>query len=220
MIKKNILHHPSSIIRSLQSNRTIGLLGGSFNPAHGGHLHITLHALKSLKLDEVWWLVSPHNPLKSPSSLAAYEERLQSARNIAAHHKRIRVLDIEARLGARYSYQTIALLKRRFPSTNFVWLMGADNLAQFHRWRRWQHILSTIPIVVFDRAPYSHTSLRSKTYLRAHKFLLKANNINRFDHAPCFVFVHLRRDPLSSTTIRKTLGKGAFLRHNENAGCC
>ena len=198
-------------------NRTIGLLGGSFNPAHGGHLHITLHALRSLGLDEVWWLVSPRNPLKSAGSLAGYEQRLQSAQTVTKRYRRIRVLDIEKRFNTRYSYETVNLLKRRYPGTQFVWLMGADNLAQFHRWRRWQWLLSELPVVVFDRTPYSHTALRSKTMQRARKFLLKINQIGRFGPAPCLVFIHLRRDPLSSTMLRKKLGKGAFLGHNESA---
>ena len=198
-------------------NRTIGLLGGSFNPAHGGHLHITLHALRALGLDEVWWLVSPRNPLKAAGSLAEYGQRLQSAENVAKPYRRIRVLDIEKRFNTRYSYETVALLKSRYPGTQFVWLMGADNLAQFHRWRRWQWLLATLPVVVFDRAPYSHTALRSKTMLRGRKFLLKNNQIGRFGAVPCLVFVHLRRDPLSSTLLRKKLGKAAFLGHNESA---
>ncbi len=188
-------------------NRTIGLLGGSFNPAHSGHLHITLHALKKLKLDEVWWLVSPHNPLKSAHSLAAYEERLQSAQDIAGAHKRIRILDIEAQLGTHYSWQIVQQLHRRYPGTRFVWLMGADNLAQFHRWRRWQYLLSVIPVAVFDRAPYSHTSLRSKALNRMQKFQLKDSEMVGRHAAPCIQFIHLRRAPISSTEIRKSLKK-------------
>ena len=199
-------------------NRTIGLLGGSFNPAHAGHLHITLHALRKLGFDEVWWLVSPQNPLKSLSSLAAYEQRLQSAKKVAAHHPRIRVLDIEARFGTRYSFETIDLLKSRFPGTHFVWMFGADNLESFHRWKHWKSLLSGIPIVVFDRAPYSHTSLRSKAMLRGRRFLLKNMNIQLPLAAPCLIFEHLRRDPLSSTDLRKTLGPAAFLGHNKDAG--
>jgi len=194
------------------------LLGGSFNPAHAGHLHITLHALHKLGFDEVWWLVSPQNPLKSVAGMASYAQRLQSARRVAASHPRIRVLDIEARFGTRYSYETIALLKSRFPGAHFVWMMGADNLAQFHRWRRWKRILAEIPVVVFDRAPYSHTSLRSKTMLRGRKFLLKNTDIGGNFKAPCLVFEHLKRDPLSSTMLRKKLGLAAFLGHNEGAG--
>ena len=190
--------------------RTIGLLGGSFNPAHDGHLHITLYALKKLGLDEVWWLVSPQNPLKSPASLAAYEKRLQSARDIVAPHRRIRVLDIEAKFGTRYSWQIVNLLKRRCPKTHFVWLMGADNLASFHRWRRWEYLLSALPVAVFDRAPYSHTSLRSKALFRMHRFLLKDNELIARKTPPALQFLHLKRDPLSSTEIRKHLKKARF----------
>jgi nicotinate-nucleotide adenylyltransferase len=195
-------------------NRTIGLLGGSFNPAHGGHLHITLYALKKLGFDQVWWLVSPHNPLKNASSLETYEKRLASARAVAAGHPRIRVLDIEQEKTLHFSWQTIRYLQRRFPAAQFAWLMGADNLAQFHRWKKWQKIARQLPVIVFDRAPYSHTALRSRTYSYMHKFLLKSMDINPWKTAPSLAFVHLRRDPLSSTQLRKTLGKGAFLRHN------
>ena len=114
MTMKNISPH---------TRRTIGLLGGSFNPAHGGHLHITLYALKKLGLDEVWWLVSPHNPLKTSSELAEYEKRLASARALAVPHRRIRVLDLEAKEHLRYSFQTIDWLQRHFPAARFVWLM-------------------------------------------------------------------------------------------------
>jgi len=171
-------------------NRTIGLLGGSFNPAHEGHLHITLHALKKLHLDEVWWLVSPQNPLKSPSGMASFEQRMQSALMVVGGRPKIRVLDIEKRLHIRYTHEAIAALKKRFPGTRFVWMMGADNLAQFHRWQRWDEILELVPVIVFDRAPYSHKALRSKTMIRGGKFLK---------------FIHLKRNPLSSTGIRNKL---------------
>lgn len=187
-------------------NRTIGLLGGSFNPAHAGHLHISLHALRALRMDRVWWLVSPQNPLKEKEGMAAYEKRLASARK-AARHRDILVSDIEARLGVRYTYQTLVALKRRYPGTQFVWMMGADNLAVFHRWQRWRDILSLVPVVVFDRAPYSYTSLASKTYLRMRRFLGAR-------HAPGMRFVHLKRDATSATALRKMLGKKAFLRDN------
>lgn len=194
--------------------RSIGLLGGSFNPAHGGHLHITLYALKKLGFDEVWWLVSPQNPLKKAESLAAYEQRLQSAKDVAKAHPGIRVLDIEAKMGTRYSWQTIALLQQRFARVHFAWLMGADNLEQFHRWKKWRNIFASLPVIVFDRAPYSHTALRSRAYTYMHKFLLKSISIHPLKTAPNLVFVHLRRDPMSSSHLRKTLGKNAFLRHN------
>ncbi len=195
-------------------NRTIGLLGGSFNPAHGGHLHITLHALSKLKFDEVWWLVSPRNPLKRAETLADYEQRLASARAVAKAYKRVRVLDIEREAGTRFSYETVTLLQQKHPGTRFVWMMGADNLAQFHRWKRWEQLLATIPLVVFDRAPYSHTSLRSKAMIKARKFLFKNNALSNFDSVPSLTFIHLKRDPLSSTFLRKKLGEKAFLGHN------
>ncbi|MDE3060239.1 MAG: nicotinate (nicotinamide) nucleotide adenylyltransferase [Pseudomonadota bacterium] len=191
-------------VQLLRSKSTIGLLGGSFNPAHGGHLHITLHALKSLGLDEIWWLVSPHNPLKSPSSLAAYQERLASAQAVAARHRHIRVLDIEARQGLYYSIDTVRWLQAHYPRAHFVWLMGADNLAQFHRWRRWQELLRRLPIAVFDRAPYSHTALRSKTFLRQWKFRKPGNQQIVQATPPAIAFIHLKRDPMSSTALRSS----------------
>jgi nicotinate-nucleotide adenylyltransferase len=197
--------------------RTIGLLGGSFNPAHGGHRHITLFALRALGLDEVWWLVSPHNPLKSKESLADYGQRVASARQVAGGNRRIRVLDIEQRLATRYSFETIDALKKRHPGTRFVWLIGADNLSRFHRWRRWQYVLDTLPVAVFDRAPYSHTAPRSRAMSYGRRFIMKNSEVNGSWRAPGLLFVHLRRDPLSSTSLRNMLGEKAFLRHNNKA---
>jgi nicotinate-nucleotide adenylyltransferase len=126
----------------------IGLLGGSFNPAHGGHLYVSEIARKALKLDYVWWLVSPGNPLKSEP--APLELRMTQARN-AAQVPRIRVTDIERRLGTRYTVDTVVALQRRFPGVHFIWLMGSDNLEQFARWRRWRDIAGHIPIAVVRR---------------------------------------------------------------------
>ena len=126
----------------------IGLLGGSFNPAHGGHLYVSEIARKALKLDYVWWLVSPGNPLKSEP--APLEVRMGRARN-AAQAPRIHVTDIERRLGTRYTVDTVAALQRRFPGVHFIWLMGSDNLEQFARWRRWRDIAARIPIAVVRR---------------------------------------------------------------------
>jgi nicotinate-nucleotide adenylyltransferase len=192
----------------VKRKRTIGLLGGSFNPAHAGHVYISMHALTKLKLDEVWWLVSPHNPLKAKDSLADYQERLKGSRAITRKTP-IKISDLEAQKGFHYTYQTMRYLKKRYPRVQFVWLMGADNLAGFHRWQHFLWLLNKIPMVIFDRAPYSHASLKSLTYLRMRPFLLRNKDINGNWRAPGLHFVHLKRDPHSSTDIRK---------HLENAG--
>jgi nicotinate-nucleotide adenylyltransferase len=127
---------------------TIGLLGGTFDPAHDGHLYISLTALKRLKLDYVWWLVSPGNPLKGAP--APFEKRLMGARALA-RHPRLIVTDIEQRLGTRYTLDTVTALQRRFPKVNFVWLMGSDNLKDFHRWQHWRQLAARIPLVVVQR---------------------------------------------------------------------
>jgi nicotinate-nucleotide adenylyltransferase len=127
----------------------VGLLGGSFDPAHAGHVHVTRWAMKALGLDRVWWLVSPGNPLKvdAPADLS---RRLQAARALM-RHPRVAVTDLEARSGTRYTAGTLAVLRRRYPGVRFVWLMGADNLASFHRWDRWETIMEMVPVAVLAR---------------------------------------------------------------------
>jgi nicotinic acid mononucleotide adenylyltransferase len=132
--------------------RRVGLLGGSFNPAHPGHLHISREALKRLRLDEVWWLVSPQNPLKKKTDLAPYATRLEMARKTATD-PRIHVSSLEGERGLYYTIDTLRYLLRGNRDTQFFWLMGADNLAQFHRWKDWRAIAAMLPIVVLDRAP-------------------------------------------------------------------
>jgi nicotinate-nucleotide adenylyltransferase len=126
------------------------LLGGSFNPAHGGHLRLSLFALKRLALDEIWWLVSPQNPLKPVAGMVPMRERLKKATAVATH-PRIHATDIEARLGTRYTVDILERLTPRYPSVRFVWLMGADNLAQVDRWHRWQALFSHVAVAVIDR---------------------------------------------------------------------
>src|SRR5690606_10326285 len=145
---------PNPLAGRLWAGLRVGLLGGSFNPAHAGHRHISLEALRRLKLDEIWWLVTPQNPLKPVCGTAPLDRRVAAARRVA-DHPRIRVTDIERRLGTRYTADTLAALTARFPRTRFVWLMGADNLAQIHRWRHWTRIFHTVPIAVLDRPTYS-----------------------------------------------------------------
>jgi nicotinate-nucleotide adenylyltransferase len=131
------------------TSQSVGLLGGSFDPPHAGHVHITREALKRFRLDRVWWLISPGNPLK-PRGPAPLADRMAAARAIMAD-PRVTVTDVEARLGTRYTAQTLQVLMARHPGVRFVWLMGADNLAQLHRWQRWDWIMATLPMGVLSR---------------------------------------------------------------------
>ena len=181
----------------------MGILGGSFNPAHEGHLHISLLALKLLQLDEVWWMVSPQNPLKSADGMAPFEERLAEAR-VLANHPNIRVTDIEARLGTTNTSESLEILKRSFPKTRFVWRMGADNLKQISRWHRWTRIFNQVPIAVFDRAPYSFGALAgkaAKAFFRFKKMRPDACHLADMQ-APAWMFFHTRLHPGSATNIR------------------
>lgn len=199
----------------MQARRKIGLLGGSFNPAHAGHLHISLEALKRLKLDEIWWLVSPQNPLKSARDMAAYATRLESARAMAPH-PRIRVLDVEAREGLYYTVDSIAYLKAHHRNCRFMWLMGADNLAHFHRWKRWRSIVNAVPIAILDRAPYGLKALHGRMALTYHTQRISVSLASELANTrpPAWVYLTIPRHPLSASYLRKTLGKGAFLRHS------
>ncbi len=198
--------------------RRIGLLGGSFNPAHAAHLYLSQFARRQLQLDEIWWLVSPQNPLKDKQSLAAYDKRLRSANDIASGHRYIRVLDIEAQRGLNFTWQTVAFLRQRCPGAQFVWLMGADNLAQFHRWHRWQPMADSLPLAVFDRFPHTHQARRCKSYGYMHEFVINNSNVRGVSTAPALYIGAMPRQALSSTMIRKTLGEAAFLGHNKVAG--
>jgi len=183
--------------------RRIGLLGGSFNPAHQGHRDISLAALAYLDLDEIWWLVSPQNPLKPVAGMAPFDERLKSAQAMA-RHPRIRVTDLESRLGTRFTADTLKALVTRFPSCRFVWLMGADNLAQISSWRDWTKIFHLTPIAVFDRPTYT---VKALTALAARRFRRSrrreaALKMLAATPAPAWVFVHHRLNPISATAIR------------------
>jgi nicotinate-nucleotide adenylyltransferase len=140
----------------------IGLLGGSFNPAHEGHLHVSELALKQLGLDYVWWLVAPQNPLKPACGMAPLQQRLAYAAEKFEQHPRIVVVDLERTIGTRYTIDTLRVLKRRFPRVHFVWLMGSDNLESFRRWRRWPDIVGAVPVAIVMRPGYALAPLRSK----------------------------------------------------------
>jgi nicotinate-nucleotide adenylyltransferase len=186
-----------------RGRRRIGLLGGSFNPAHRGHLHVSLEALKRLDLDEVWWLVAPQNPLKPVRGMAPFEERLASARKLA-RHPRIAVTDLEARLGTRYTADTLAELRRRFPNTRFVWLMGADNLAQIRHWGRWHEVFRLTAVAVFDRPTYclrALAGLAAERFKRRRKPLGNARRLADMER-PVWAFFRIRLDPSSATALR------------------
>ena len=177
------------------------MLGGSFNPAHEGHLHISLLALKKLRLDQIWWLVSPQNPLKPTQGMAPLTKRLASARAMA-RHPAIYASDLESRLGTRYTADTLAALKKRWPQNSFVWLMGADNLVQLPRWRRWRDIVETMPIAIFNREGEGHRALAGAAAARyaQHRVLRPAALADTRAPAWCFLFTSLHS--ASSTAIR------------------
>ena len=185
----------------------IGLLGGSFNPAHEGHLYISREALKRLQLDAVWWLVSPQNPLKSAGEMAPVAARAAYARTLA-RHPRIRVTTLEARLGTRYTVDTIARLKQACPAARFVWLMGADNLAQMPQWRRWTQIFDTVSIAVFARETYDFKALAGVAAHRYRASRLAAGRAPSLADRtpPAWTYLPLRWHPATATDIRAAGG--------------
>jgi len=187
----------------------VGLLGGSFNPAHDGHRYVSTEALRRLGLDEVWWLVSPQNPLKPVAGMAPLAERLEEART-AARHPRIRVTALEARLGTIWTIDTIRALGRRFPGTRFVWLMGADNLVQIPRWRAWSSIFHRVAIAVIARAPYDSKALSGKAARRFAHRQLPAEAARRLvrQPPPAWTFLVLRRHPAAATLLRASRAAG------------
>ena len=185
--------------------RRVGLLGGSFNPAHGGHLHISVLALQLLDLDQIWWLVSPQNPLKPVDGMAPFTIRLDESRRISTTRRRILVTDLESRLGsAHYTADTLKALRHRFPRLRFVWLMGGDNLVQIPRWERWSEIFWTVPIAVFDRPSYSLRALSGPAAKRFARYRVPAAEARRLAEMepPAWVFFHTRLDVRSATSIR------------------
>lgn len=197
MTKKRPIAWPKA-----KAGETIGLLGGSFNPAHKGHLHISRVARRRLKLDRIWWLVAPHNPLKAKSALAPYARRLASARSLA-RGKRILVSALEERLGLKFTVDTLALLKRRYKRVAFVWLMGADNLKDFHRWRSWRRLVRLVPIAVIAR-PGAKAKLKRQAAVLS-RVRLKEQDAGKLAHMkpPVWALIHDRLEPQSATAIRK-----------------
>lgn len=183
--------------------QAIGLLGGSFDPAHEGHAHITREALKRFGLSRVWWLVSPGNPLK-PEGPAPMDARIARARAVLRGDPRVVVTGIEARLGTRYTAQTLAALRRLYPGVRFVWLMGADNLAQLHLWKDWDRIMRTVPVGVFARPGTRLAARGSRAAEEYARFRLPAPAAKLLSRrrAPVWCFVDVPMSGQSSSAIR------------------
>jgi len=195
-----------SAIPYARPGQVVGLFGGSFDPPHQGHVHVTLEAMKAFGLDRVWWLVSPGNPLKSRGP-APIDQRVEAARSIMRHPK-VKVTDIEDLTGIRATADTLAALRRLYPQVRFVWLMGADNLAQFHKWKDWRLIMDTVPVGVVAR-PGDRISARMSPAARVYaKYRIDGTArhlLGRAD-APAWCFVNVPMVDVSSTQIRSKGG--------------
>jgi nicotinate-nucleotide adenylyltransferase len=181
----------------------IGLFGGSFNPPHEAHRAASLLALKKLRLDQVWWLVTPGNPLKDTRALPSLEQRLQWAQAMA-DHPRIAVTGFEAAIGAKYSYDTIRWLLTEAPQTHFVWIMGADNLKDFHRWRNWRDIFMALPVAVVDRGGLSlkaTSGAAAISFARARIPESRAATLAGLS-PPAWTYLHGVKSGMSSTQLR------------------
>lgn len=189
---------------ALNQPTRIGLLGGSFNPAHGGHRRISLFACEALGLDEVWWLVSPGNPLKPKTGMAPLGARLASAR-VQGKRAPIRVSALEREFATRYTIDTLRAVARRWPKRRFVWLMGADNLAQFHRWKNWRGIARAMPIAVIARPGYDAAAVASPAMAWLRRFSVPAASFrNRAGWStPALVLLRFDPDPRSATALRQ-----------------
>lgn len=182
----------------------IGLLGGSFNPAHSGHLHVATLALRRLQLDQVWLLVSPGNPLKPVAGMAPLAERLQSADRIA-DGRRVVATAIEARLRTRFTFDTLRALRRLFPLARFVWLMGADNLVQLPRWQHWVEIARLMPFAVVPRPSYNARALSGRAARRLRPSFRRPRSAPALAgfEAPAWTFLPARQNTLSATELRR-----------------
>jgi nicotinate-nucleotide adenylyltransferase len=182
----------------------VGLLGGSFNPAHRGHRRISLHAIEALGLDEVWWLVSPGNPLKDGASdMAPYEARLRSAQRLARGAS-IRVSDFERRASTRFTIDTLRRLKHAHAQHQFIWLMGSDTLPQFHKWRDWRGLAAEVPIAVIRRPGYDRPAHAARAMGWLRRFVRLSSQSKQWTEwsAPAIIFLRLPPDPTSATAIR------------------
>jgi nicotinate-nucleotide adenylyltransferase len=184
--------------------KRIGLLGGSFNPAHVGHRRISLAAMDALGLDEVWWLVSPGNPLKEGAKdMASFLDRFASARAVA-RRARIRVSDFERHAGTRYTVDTVRALKQRYPRVRFIWLMGTDTVAQFHQWKHWRKLAESLPIAVIHRPGYDRQAHAARAMGWLGRFVRPSSQARNWTDwsAPAILLLRLPPDPTSATRLR------------------
>jgi len=192
--------------------QSVGLLGGSFNPAHEGHLHISSLALKSLKLDQLWWLVSPQNPLKPKSGMASLKDRMKVAKTIAACNPNIVVSDLENCLSTCHTVDTIESLKAKFPEISFVWIMGADLLVQVPQWKRWRALFRMVPIAIFARPAYSARVLSGKAarhFKGARVARYRVGSLAKM-RPPAWAYMRTRLNRQSATRIRAKDGHGTY----------
>ncbi|AWN44639.1 nicotinate-nucleotide adenylyltransferase [Methylobacterium durans] len=188
----------------------IGLYGGSFNPAHEGHRHVCLTALRRLRLDRIWWLVTPGNPLKDRGDLAPLDERAARARAVA-RDPRITVTTVEAEIGSRFTRDTLRFLVGRRPGIRFVWIMGADSLATFHRWKGFGDIAALVPIAVIDRPGFTLAAPCARAASVLGRYRVPERDAPRLASMipPAWIYLHGPRSDLSSTAIRRTAGVNA-----------
>ena len=198
-------HHRPQLFHS-RTKLKIGLVGGSFNPAHAGHMHMSLEAYHKLGLDQIWWLVSPQNPLKPSANMASLPDRLAAARDITAAAPFIHVIAPEARLPSNFTYETLKYLNETMPLARLVWIMGADNLVQFRQWKRYQDIIDLLPIAVIDRPGYSYQAISAGRHLFTRRFTarqLRRRLVNTRQDRPGWCFIAGQRHHASATDIRK-----------------
>ena len=198
-------HHRPQLFHS-RTKLKIGLVGGSFNPAHAGHMHMSVLAYHKLGLDQIWWLVSPQNPLKSSADMANLPDRLAAARDITNAIPFIHVIAPEIRLPSNFTYETLKYLNETMPLARLVWIMGADNLVQFRQWKRYKDIIDLLPIAVIDRPGYSYQAISAGRHLFKHRYTarqLRSRLVKTRENMLGWCFIAGQRHHMSATDLRK-----------------
>jgi nicotinate-nucleotide adenylyltransferase len=211
MLKKYAPYPALPKFGSSQRHRTIGVLGGSFNPPHEGHLAMSIHALKVLDLDEVWWLVTPQNPLKNLHQYISLDTRMEAAKQLTHRHAKIQVVAYEQFLGTRYTVHSLELLKKRFPHTRFIWLMGSDCVVNLPQWQHWPHLFKDNKLAIFRRLGYITSIGNQKAIKRFSRFRRRTMEgcILKNQSSPAWVMLQNPYHPASSTALRAKLYPGS-----------